>query len=186
MLVVDLNLPLDDPAKPRYDLPDFQRDVPDPFLATNLDHYISWLTVLARLSKKTYRESLSDNHPDIKLLPVVVIALTNSDRCKSKGDTTKVKKGVQDIRLEKAFPNVFQGEIYVIDNTLPDRNNEDIRKLRLKLYKLCKSILEHQEPMPVRWLQLEVALSKKMEDEGLMHILVDHCRAVAQSGAPED
>ena len=178
LLVVDLSLPLDDLAKPRYELPDFQCDVPDPFLATNLDHSMSWLTVLARLSK-IYSESALDNHPEFEL-PPVVIALTNSDRCKSEEDITKVKKRIQDILLEKAFTNVFQ-DIYVIDNTLPDRNGEEIRKLRLKLYKLCKSILEHQEPMPFRWLQLEVALSKKIIDEGLMHIPVEECRTVARS-----
>ena len=178
LLVVDLSLPLDDLAKPRYELPDFQCDVPDPFLATNLDHSMSWLTVLARLSK-IYSESALDNHPEFEL-PPVVIALTNSDRCKSEEDITKVKKRIQNILLEKAFTNVFQ-DIYVIDNTLPDRNGEEIRKLRLKLYKLCKSILEHQEPMPFRWLQLEVALSKKIIDEGLMHIPVEECRTVARS-----
>ena len=178
LLVVDLNLPLDNLAKPRYDLPDFQCDVPDPFLATNLDHSMSWLTVLARLNK-IYGESALDNHPEFKL-PPVVIALTNSDRCDSMEDVAKAKKRIQDILLEKAFPNVFQ-EMYVIDNTLPDRNGEEIRKLRLKLYGLCKSILDYQEPMPVRWLQLEVALGKKMVDERLMHISVGECRAVAKS-----
>ena len=88
VLVVDLSLPLDDPAKPRYELPGFQCDVPDPFFATNLDHSMSWLTVLARLSK-TYRESPLDNHPELKL-PPVVIALTNSDRCKSEEDVTRM------------------------------------------------------------------------------------------------
>ena len=178
LLVVDLNLPLDDPAKPRYELPGFQCDVPDPFLATNLDHSVSWLTVLAELGK-IYSESPSDDDLEFKL-PPVVIALTNSDLCNSKEDITKVKKRIQDILLEKAFTNVFQ-EIYVIDNTLPDRNGEEIRKLRLKLYELCKSILEYQKPMPVRWLQFEAALGKKIVDESLMHIPVEECRAVAQS-----
>ena len=178
VLVVDLNLPLDDPAKPRYQLPDFQCDVPDPFLATNLDHSISWLTVLARLSK-IYPESALDNHLQFKLPPVVIV-LTNSDRCNSKADIAKVKKRIQDIVLEKGFLNVFH-EIYVINNTLPDRNSEEMRKLRLKLYELCKSILEYQEPLPVRWLHLEVALGKKMVDERLMHISVEQCRTVAQS-----
>ena len=178
VLVVDLSLPLDGLAKPRYELPDFQCDVRDPFLATNLDHSMSWLTVLARLSK-IYSESALDNHSEFEL-PPVVIALTNSDRCKSVEDITKVKKRIQDILLEKAFANVFQ-DIYVIDNTLPDRNGEEIRKLRLKLYKLCKSILGHQEPLPFRWIQLEVALSKKIMDEGLMHIPVEECRTVARS-----
>ena len=178
VLVVDLNLPLDDPAKPRSELPGFQCDVPDPFLATNLDHFMAWLTVLARLSK-IYCESASYNHPQFEL-PPVVIALTNSDKCKSKEHITKVKKRIQDILLQKAFTNVFQ-EIYVIDNTLPGRNCDEIRKLRLKLYELCKSILEYQDPMPIRWLQLEVALEKKMVDDCLMHIPVEDCRALAKS-----
>ena len=178
LLVIDLSLPLDDPAQPRYELSGFKRDVPDPFLATNLDHSLSWLTVLARLTT-AYCKLPLDDHPEFKL-PPVLIALTNSDRCKSKDDITKVKKRIQNILLEKAFANVFQ-EICVIDNTLPDRNGEEIRKLRLKLYELCKSILEYQEPIPVRWLQLEVALSKKLVNDGLKHIPVDDCRTVAQS-----
>ena len=178
VLVVDLDLPLDDLAKPRYELPDFQCDVPDPFLATNLDNSMSWLTVLARLNK-IYYESALDNHPEFNL-PPVVIALTKSDRCSSTEDIAKVEKRIQDILLKKGFKNVFQ-EMFVIDNTLPDRNNEEIRKLRLMLYELCKSILDYQGPMPVRWLQLEAALGKKMVNDRLMHIPVEECRAVAQS-----
>ena len=179
LLVVDLSLPLDDPAQPRYELPGLKRDVPDPFLATNIDHSLSWLTVLARLTTAYCSKLALDNHPEFKL-PPVLIALTKSDKCESEVDITKVKKRIQDILLEKAFPNVFQ-EIYVIDNTLPDRNGEEIRKLRLKLYGLCKAILEYQKPMPVRWLQLEVALGEKLVNEGLKHIPVDDCHAVAQS-----
>ena len=179
VLVVDLNAPLDDPAKPRYESPGFQCDVPDPFLATNLDHSVSWLTVLARLSK-IYSESVSRIENLEFELPPVVIVLTNSDTCASKEHITKVKKRIQDILLQKAFTNVFR-EIYVIDNTLPGRNCDEIRKLRLKLYELCKSILEYQDPMPIRWLQLEVALEKKMVDDDLMHIPIEDCRALAKS-----
>ena len=179
VLVVDLNAPLDDPAKPRYELPGFQCDVPDPFLATNLDHSVSWLTVLARLSE-IYSESVSRIENLEFELPPVVIVLTNSDTCASKEDITKVEKRILAILHRKAFTNVFQ-EIYVTDNTQPGRNCEEIRKLRLKLYKLCKSILEHQKPMPVRWLQLEVALGKKMVDDGLMHIPIEDCRALVES-----
>ena len=175
LLIIDCSLPLDDLAKPRYESRHVKCDVPDPFLETNLDHFVSWLTALARLSI-AYRNLPSDDHPKFKL-PPVLIALTNSDQCE---DITEVKKKIQDILLEKEFPNVFQ-EIYVIDNTLSDRNGKEIRRLRVKLYELCKSILECQGAMPVRWLQLEAALGEMLIDEGLKHITIEDCRGVAES-----
>ena len=175
LLIIDCSLPLDDLAEPRYESRHVKCDVPHPFLATNLDHFVSWLTALARLSV-AYRNLPSDDHPKFKL-PPVLIALTNSDQC---GDITEVKERIQGILLEKEFPNVFQ-EIYVIDNTLSDRNGKEIRRLRLKLYELCKSILEYQVPMPVQWLQLEVALGEMLIDKGLTHIPIEDCRRVAQS-----
>ena len=175
LLIIDCSLPLDDLAKPRYESRHVKCDVPDPFLETNLDHFVSWLTALARLSI-AYRNLPSDDHSKFKL-PPVLIALTNSDQCE---DITEVKKRIQDILLEKDFPNVFQ-EIYVINNTLSDRNCKEIRRLRLKLYELCKSILEYQVDMPVRWLQLEVALCEMLIGKGFKHIPIEDCHRVAQS-----
>ena len=175
LLIIDCSLPLDDLAEPRYESRHVEYDVPDPVLATNMDHFVSWLTALARLSM-AYPNLPSDDHPNFKL-PPVLIALTNSDQCE---DIAKVKKRIQDILFEKEFPNVFQ-EIYVIDNTLSDRNGEEIRRLRSKLYELCKSILECQNPMPVQWLQFEVALGEMLIGKGLKHIPIEDCHTVAQS-----
>ena len=175
LLIIDCSLSLEDLAEPRYESLHVKCDVPDPFLATNLDHFVSWLTVLARLTK-AYRNLPSDDYPNFKL-PPVLIALTNSDQCK---DITEVKKIIQDTLIKKKLPNVFL-DIYVIDNTLSDRNGKEIRRLRLKLYELCKSILECQKPMPVRWLQLEVALGEMLISKGLKHIPIEDCHRVAQS-----
>ena len=175
LLIIDCSLPLDDLAEPRYESRHVKRAVPDPFLATNLDHFVSWLTALARLSV-AYRNLPSDDHPKFKL-PPVLIALTNSDQCE---DITEVKKRIQNILIDKKFCNAFR-DIYVIDNTLSDRNGKEIQRLRLKLYELCKNILDFQDPMPVRWLQLEVALGEMLIDEGLKHITIEDCRGVAES-----
>ena len=176
LLIIDCSLPLDDLAEPRYESRHFKRDVPDPFLATNLDHFVSWLTALARLSI-AYRNLPSDDYPNFKLPPVLIV-LTNSDQCED--ITEEVKERIQNILIHKGFPNAFL-DIYVIDNTLSDRDGKEIRRLRLKLYELCKSILECQKPMPVRWLQLEVALGEMLIGKGLKHIPIEDCHRVAQS-----
>ena len=176
LLIIDCSLPLDDLAEPRYESRHVKRDVPDPFLATNLDHFVSWLTALARLSV-AYRNLPSDDYPNFKLPPVLIV-LTNSDQCED--ITEEVKERIQNILIHKGFPNAFL-DMYVIDNTLSDRDGKEIRRLRLNLYELCKSILECQKPMPVRWLQLEAALGEMLIGKGLKHIPIEDCHRVAQS-----
>ena len=178
LLVLDLKVPLEEPAQPRFKFQsiDVERHLNNPLLATNLDYFLSWLTVLTRL-KDCENDMISGEFTDFQL-PPVVIALTNSDQFK--GDIAKVKKRIKDILTEKGFENVYT-EPYVIDNTLPDRASEEIRKLRRKLYNLCTTILEKQRPMPIRWLQFEGALSNKMVVENVMHIPIEDARAVAES-----
>jgi transcriptional regulator of met regulon len=179
LLVVDISFPLDNPAKSRFKFRDSERDLHDPFLETNLDYLLSWLTVLARLSDVICSEISSASHPKRYKLPPVVIALTNSDKCEAKY-IEEVKKRIKDELRKKTFPNVFTEQIHVIDNTLPERNNHEIRKLRRHLYDLCKEILEQQSLMPVRWLWLEVELGDKMLKERLKHITLEECRKVAK------
>ena len=179
LLVVDISSPLDEPAKSRFKFRDSERDLHDPFYETNLDYLLSWLKVLARLSDVICSEIPSDSHPKRYKLPPVVIALTNSDKCKAAGDIAKVKNRIIDILREKAFRNVFP-QIHVIDNTLSDRNSDEIRKLRRTLYVLCKEILEQQPPMPVRWLRLEVELGNEMVNERSMYITLEKCHEVAK------
>ena len=185
LLVVDISFPLDNPAKSRFKFRDSERDLHDPFLETNLDYLLSWLTVLARLSDVICSEISSASHPKRYKLPPVVIALTNSDKCEAKY-IEEVKKRIKDKLRKKTFPNVFTEQIHVIDNTLPERNNHEIRKLRRHLYDLCKEILEQQSLMPVRWLRLEVELGDKMLKERLKHITLEECRKVAKSCKVDD
>ena len=183
LLVLDLNSPLEEPAQPRFKFQsiDVERNLHNPLLATNLDYFLSWLTVLARL-KDFENDMFSGEFQEFEL-PPVLIALTHSDNFK--GDIAKVKKRIQDILKAHAFTNVFT-DVFVINNTLPDRAGDEIRRLRRKLYSLCTAILKKQRPMPVRWLEFEQALSHKMEVEGLKYIPVEDARTAAQSCKVKD
>ena len=183
LLVLDLNSPLEEPAQPRFKFQsiDVERNLHNPLLATNLDYFLSWLTVLARL--KDFENDMFSREFRKFELPPVLIALTHSD--KFKGDISKVKKRIQDILKAHAFTNVFS-DVFVINNTLPDRTGDEIRRLRGKLYSLCTTILNKQPLMPVRWLEFERALSHKMEVDGSNYILVEDAYAAAKSCKVKD
>ena len=177
VLVVDASLDLDEPAQPRFKFKsvDVERKLNDPILKTNLDCFLSWLTVLERLG-----DSFNENHEreDLKFkLPPVVIVLTNVDRCK--GNIDEAVERIKELLGQKAFQNVLP-DIFLIDNTSIERNGSEIRKLRELLYELTTSILKKQPPMPVRWLQFERVLSNMMLEEGKMHISIEEAREAAK------
>ena len=177
LLVIDASANLDEPAQPRfkYKSIDAERKLNNPFLETNVDCLLSWLTVLAKLSD-LYNDTLESEDLEYKL-PPIVIALTNIDRCKENIDN--VVKRVKELRTHKAFQNVLS-DIFLIDNTSLERNGSEIKRLRELLYKLCTSILNKQRPMPVRWLQFEGVLSDMMLEKGVKHIAVNDARAKAE------
>ena len=183
LLVLDLNSPLEEPAQPRFKFQsiDVERNLHNPLLATNLDYFLSWLTVLARL--KDFENDMFSREFRKFELPPVLIALTHSD--KFKGDIGKLKKRIQDILKAHAFTNVFT-DVFVINNTLPDRTGDEIRRLRKKLYSLCTTILNKQPLMPVRWLEFERALSHKMEVDGNNYIPLEDAYAAAKSCKVKD
>ena len=178
LLVVDASVDLDKPAQHRFKSKsiNFERKLNDPLLETNLDCLLSWLTVLERLS-----DFFNENHEredlEFTLQPVVIV-LTNVDRCK--GNIEKTVKRIKALLSEKAFQNVLQDKIFLIDNKSLERNGSEIRKLRELLYELCTSILKKQPPMPIRWLQFEGVLSDMMINAGKMHISIEHARGVAK------
>ena len=177
VLVVDASVDLDEPSQPRFKFKsvDVERKLNDPILETNLDRLLSWLTVLERLND-FFNEILERDDVEYKLPPVVIV-LTNVDRCK--GNIDEVVKRIKELLTRKAFQNVLP-DIFLIDNTSPDRSGSEIRKLRELLYELCMSIFKKQPPMPVRWLQFEGVLSNIMINHGKMHISIGIARAVAK------
>ena len=184
VLVVDASVDLDEPAQHRFKSKsiNFERKLNDPLLETNLDCWLSWLTVLERLS-----DFFNENHEreDLEFtLPPIVIVLTNVDRCK--GNIDETVKRIKELLRDKAFQNVLQDEIFLIDNKSVERNGSEIRNLRELLYGLCTSILKKQPPMPVRWLQFEGVLCNMMLNERKMHISVENARAAAKSCKIDD
>ena len=178
LLVVDASVNLEEPAQPRFKFKsiDVERKLNDPFLETNLDCLLSWLTVLEKLSD-FYSEICESGDLKFKLPPIVII-LTNIDRCKD--DINKIEKRIKELRTHKAFQNVLS-DIFLIDNTSLERNGSKIKKLRSLLYKLCTSILNEQPLMPVRWLQFEGVLSDMMLNKKVNHISVENAHAIAKT-----
>ena len=84
-------------------------------------------------------------------LPPVLIALTNSDRFE--GDIEEVKSRIMDILNKRGFDNVFITP-YVVDNSSSGSSEDEIARLRCKLYELCSEILGKQRPVPIRWLKV--------------------------------
>ena len=178
VLVIDASANLDEPAQPRFKFKsiDVECNLNDPFLDTNVDCLLSWLTVLAKLSD-FYNDTLEGEDLEFKLPPIVIV-LTNIDRCKENIDN--VLKRIEELRTQKAFQNVIP-HTFLIDNTSLERNGSEITNLRKLLYNLCTSILDKQPPMPVRWLQFEGVLSDMMLEKGVKHISVDDARAKAEA-----
>ena len=105
VLVVDASVDLDEPAQHRFKSKsiNFKRKLNDPLLETNLDCWLSWLTVLERLS-----DFFNENHEreDLEFtLPPVVIVLTDVDRCK--GNIDETVKRIKELLRDKAFRNVL-------------------------------------------------------------------------------
>ena len=178
VLVIDVSANLDEPTRPRFKFNsiDVERQLNDPFLETNMDCLLSWLTGLAKLSD-LYNDTLESEDLEHKLSPIVIV-LTNIDRCK--GNIDNVVKRISELRTQKAFQNVLS-DVFLIDNTSRERNGSEIKRLRELLYKLCTSILNKQRPIPVRWLQFEGALSDMMLEKGVKHIFVDDARTKAKA-----
>ena len=178
VLVVDASINLDEPAQPRFKFKsvDVERKLNDPILETNLDCFLSWLTVLERLSD-FFNENQKREDLEFKLPPVVIV-LTNVDRCK--GNVDEAAKRIEGLLRQKAFQNVLIPHIFRIDNTSTERNGSEIRKLRGLLYELTTSILKKQPPMPVRWLKFEGVLSNMMLKERKKHISTEDARVAGK------
>ena len=169
VLVYDLSLELDKPAVPKFKTSNEEEEIEmnNPHLNTNLDNFTSWLKFLQGLG-----ECQDQQFPDKSghfttakgenfKLPPVLIALTHSDEMR--GNNSKidcVQKSINKVLFGEKYENVAP-EFFVIDNTLEGDDGDDVRKLRRKLFDLSDAVLNQEILMPVKWLDFEVALSRK-------------------------
>jgi hypothetical protein len=188
VLVHDLSLEFDEPAVPKFKASDEDEEIEfeNPHCNTNLDHFTSWLKFLQGLG-----ECQDQQFPDKSghcttakgenfKLPPVLIALTNSD--KVKGNDSKidcVQKRIKKVLSGGTYQNVVP-EFFVIDNTLKGDDDDDVRKLRRKLFDLSNGVLNQEILMPVKWLNFEAALSQKLSPD-CKYIPVDEAKQIAEA-----
>jgi hypothetical protein len=72
-----------------------------------------------------------------------------------------VRKRIEEVLCEGKYENVVP-KFFVIDNTLEGDDEDDVRKLRRKLFELSNGVLNHEILMPVKWLNFEAAVSQKL------------------------
>jgi hypothetical protein len=183
VLVHDASLEFDKPAVPRFkaSYEEEEIEINNPHLNTNLDNFTSWLKFLQGLG-----ECQDQQFPDRSRqcttakgekfeLPPVLIALTNSDKVKGNDVQNTIKK----ILYEGKYRNVVP-EFFLIDNTLEGDEGDDVRKLRRKLFDLSNAVLNQEILMPVKWLNFEVALSRKLSPY-CKYIPVDEAKQEAEA-----
>jgi GTPase SAR1 family protein len=188
VLVFDLSLEFDKPAVPRFKASEEEEEIEmnNPHLNTNLDIFSSWLKFLQGLG-----ECQDQQFPDKSghcttakgenfKRPPVLIALTHND--KVKGNDSKidsVQKRINKVLFEGKYEIVVP-EFFLIDNTLEGDDGDDVRKLRRKLFDLSNAVLNQEILMPVKWLNFEVALSRKLSPD-CKYIPVDEAKRKAEA-----
>ena len=188
VLVHDLSLEFDKPAVPRFKASDEEEEIEmnNPYRTSNLDNFTSWLKLLQGLG-----ECQDQQFPDKSghfttakgekfKLPPVLIALTHSDEVK--GNDSKidcVQKRIKKVLSRGKYENVVP-EFFVINNTLEGDDGDDVRKLRRKLFDLSNAVLNQEILMPVKWLDFEAALSRKLLADS-KYIPVDEAKQEAEA-----
>ena len=189
VLVHDLSLEFDDPAVPRFKASDEEEEIEmkNPYCNTNLDHFASWLKFLQGLGK--YQDQQFPDQSghcttadgDRFKRPPVLIALTHSDKV-LKGNDRKIRsvqKKIENVVCEGEYENVIPG-VFLIDNTLEGDDGDDVRKLRRKIFDLSNVILNQETFMPMKWLDFEVALSRKLSPD-CKYMPVDEAKQEAEA-----
>ncbi|CAB4010604.1 Hypothetical predicted protein [Paramuricea clavata] len=187
VLVHDASLEFDKTAVPRFKASDEEEiEMNNPHLNTNLDNFTSWLKFLQRLGECQYQQFPDKSRHCITVkgkkfeLPPVLIALTNSDKVKGNGrKMDSVEKRIKKVLDEGKYKNVIPG-VFLIDNTLEGDDGDDVRKLRRKLFDYSNAVLNQEILMPVKWLNFEVALSRKLSRD-CKYIPVDEAKKKAEA-----
>ena len=188
VLVHNLSLEFDKPAVPRFKASEEEEEVEmnNPHLNTNLDHFTSWLKFLQGLGEYQDQQfpdksghCTTANGENFRLPPVLIV-LTHSDEVK--GNDSKincVRKRIKKVLSGGKYENVHP-QFFLIDNTLENDNGDDVRKLRRKLFDLSNGVLDQEILMPVKWLDFEVALSRKLLPDS-KYIPVDEAKQEAEA-----
>ena len=188
VLVHDLSLEFDKPAVPRFKASYDEEEIEmnNPHRNTNLDNFTSWLKFLQGLGEWQNQQfpNKSGHCTTAKgekfKRPPVLIALTHSD--KVKGNDSKIDsvlKRIKNVVSERKYENVIPG-VFQIDNTLEGDDGDDVRKLRRKLFDLSNAVLDQETFMPVKWLDFEAALSRKLSPD-CKYIPVDEAKQEAEA-----
>ncbi|CAB3998392.1 Hypothetical predicted protein, partial [Paramuricea clavata] len=188
VLVHDLSLEFDETAVPRFKDRAEKKEIEmnNPHRNTNLDNFTSWLKFLQGLG-----EWQNQQFPDKSghcttakgekfKRPPVLIALTHSDKVKSNDSKIdSVLKRIKNVVFEGKYENVIPG-VFQIDNTLEGDDGDDVRKLRRKLFDLSNAVLNQETFMPVKWLDFEASLSRKLSPD-CKYIPVDEAKQEAEA-----
>jgi GTPase SAR1 family protein len=188
VLVYDLSLEFNKSAVPRFKASYEEEEIEmnNPHHNTNLDNFTSWLKFLQGLG-----ECQDQQFPDKSgycttakgenfKRPPVLIALTHND--KVKGNHSKidsVRNRIEKVLSGGKYQNVMP-EFFLIDNTLEGDDGDDVRELRRKLFELSNAVLNQEILMPVKWLNFEVALSRKLS-QYCKYIPVDKAKRKAEA-----
>jgi hypothetical protein len=188
VLVHDLSLEFDKPAVPRFKASYEEEEIEmnNPHRNTNLDNFTSWLKFLQGLGEWQNQQfpNKSGHCTTAKAekfkRPPILIALTHND--KVKGNDSKIDSVLKRIKIvvsEGKYENVIPG-VFQIDNTLKGDDGDDVRKLRRKLFDLSNAVLNQETSMPVKWLEFEAALSRKLSPD-CKYIPVDEAKQEAEA-----
>jgi hypothetical protein len=188
VLVHDLSLEFDKPAVPRFKASHEEEEIEmnNHYRTTNLDNFASWLKFLQGLGE-CQDQQFSDKSGHCTTakgenfkLPPVLIALTNSDKVKGNdGKIDCVQNRINKVLSGGKYENVVP-EFFVIDNTLEGDDGDDVRKLRRKLFDLSNGVLTREILMPVKWLDFEASLSRKLSPD-CKYIPVDEAKREADA-----
>ncbi|CAB4006384.1 Hypothetical predicted protein [Paramuricea clavata] len=188
VLVHNLSLEFDKPAVPRFKASEEEEEIEmnNPHLNTNLDNFTSWLKFLQGLGEYQDQQfpyksghCTTANGENFRLPPVLIV-LTHSDEVK--GNDSKincVRKRIKKVLSGGKYENV-DPQFFLIDNTLENDDGDDVRKLRRKLFDLSNGVLDQEISMPVKWLDFEVALSRKLLPDS-KYIPVDEAKQEAEA-----
>ncbi|CAB3981186.1 Hypothetical predicted protein [Paramuricea clavata] len=188
VLVYDLSLEFDKPTVPRFkaSYEEEEMEMNNPHLNTNLDNFTSWLKFLQGLGE-CQDQQFPDKSGDCTTAkgenfkrPPILIALTHSD--KVKGDDSKIRSvqnRINKVLFEGKYENV-DPMFFLIDNSLEGDDGDDVRKLRRKLFDLSNAVLNQEILMPVKWLDFEAALSRKLSPD-CKYIPVEEAKKEAEA-----
>ena len=188
VLVHDLSLEFDKPAVLRFKASYEEEEIEmyNPHRNTNLDNFTSWLKFLQGLGK--YQDQQFPDKPchcttadgDKFKRPPVLIALTHNDKVKDNGrKLNRVRNRISSVLSGGNYENVIS-DVFLIDNTLEGDDGDDVRDLRRKLFDLSNGILNQEILMPVKWLDFEAALSRKLSPD-CKYIPVDEAKQEAEA-----